>query len=179
MPRPPIYLPATMVLTPGALPDLCPRHGRLAARQRMVTFASRPPLWVYLLLCGGVLPMLIAYMVVRKTLSAPVWSFCDVCLGRRRSLLIAMGVCLVVMATSLVSRSGPFIVITWAIGILALLVLGSSRGWVTIAAADVTRDGQALIVRKPDPGYVHQLPQPNSPRPLAPGHQSAPFPRTF
>jgi hypothetical protein len=175
----PIYLPAGMVLTPGALPDLCPRHGRLAARQRKVTFVSRPPLWVYLFLLGGVLPMLIAYMVVRKTLSPPVWSFCDVCLARRRSLLIAMGVCLVAMATSLVSQSGPFIVITWAIGIVALLVLGAARGWVTIAAADVTRDGQALIVRKPDPGYVHHLPQPAPPGTLAPRPPSAPVPRTF
>jgi hypothetical protein len=175
----PIYLPATMVLTPGALPDLCPRHGRLAARQRMVTFTSRPPLWVYLFLFGGVLPMLIAYMITRKTLSAPAWSFCDVCLARRRSLLIAIGVSLAAMATSLVSQSGVVIVITWAIGIVTMLVLGSARGWVTLAAADVTRDGQALIVRKPDPGYVHHLPQPTPSGASGPRPQSTPGPRAF
>lgn len=169
----PIYLPARMVVTPGGLPDICPRHGRIAVRQRKVTFASRPPLWAYLFLFLGFVPLLIVALVVRKTLTAPNWSFCDECLARRRSRLIAMGVTAAVMALSLLSARLPVVpVLGIGIGIVVLVVLGFSRGWVAIAAADVTRDGQALIVRKPAPGYVNHLPPP--PGGVAPQHGSVP-----
>lgn len=174
----PIYLPAHMVVTRGVLPDVCPRHARLAARQRKMTFSSPPPLWVYLFLFLGVLPLLIAYLIVRKTLVAPSWSFCDLCLARRKKLgVTAVGVLAAIVAAGFVGDS------VFGLGLLVgaptLLVLLSLRSWGVLAAADVTREGHALRLRKPDPDYVDHLPQSPSAGPVVPQYGTTTAPRTF
>jgi hypothetical protein len=174
----PIYLPAHMVLTPGILPDLCARHARLAARQRKMTFSSRPPRWIYIFALLGVVPLLIAALVVRKTLVAPSWSFCDECLARRRKLgFSALGVIAVVAATGFVDDT--LFAVGLAIGCLVVPVLFGLRSWSALAAADVTREGQALRLRKPGPGYVDHLPPPPPSGPIAPQYGPTAVPRSF
>jgi hypothetical protein len=170
----PVYLPAHMVTVGGALPHICARHGRPGTRQKKVRFVSRPPLWVYLFLVTGFLIPAIIATALRKTLKAPSWSFCDRCLARRRSLLIAMAGVLTVMVISLIIPNDGIVVLGWLVGLIPLIILGIARSWGVIAAAEVTRDGLALRLRKPDEGYVLHLPAVPPPAPVQPWQVGAP-----
>lgn len=160
----PVYLPAAMVVTPGALPPICQRHLRPAIAHKSITFYSRPPWWVYLFLPFGPVLVVLLDASIRKSLTSPTWAVCQGCRERRRTLLLrAVGALLIPVLVTIVGAPDVVWVVGCCVGVIAVAINLLGRQYVHLAAAEVTRDASALKLRKPSPDYVHALPPMNVP----------------
>jgi hypothetical protein len=170
-------IPAFWVAAGQGVPTVCARHGQAATTPKKCQFMSKPPGWSYLLILVGVLAFLIAVMVTRKTVKAPIWPFCDTCRsGRTRWLAIGLGVAAVsavamVAGIALPSAGSPDSTGTasdassWGVGMFVVGLLGLCVGllvaaranWVTVAGGVTSPDGQWVTFPKAHPAFAAQV----------------------
>ena len=132
-----VLVPA-WVVTSGLVPARCRLHRRAGASRR-VTFRSRPPWWVYLLIVPaffavvffgsvGMLALLLpigADVTVRQILVADAWTCCSSCLRERRIGISVMAITLAVW---------PFLWL-WTVGNEALASSMLLEGMVLLVVA--------------------------------------------
>ena len=153
-----IQIPAGWVAAGQGMPNVCARHGRPAVERARIRLISKPPSWTYGLVFLGGIVFAIVTMALRKTVWAPAWPFCDQCRARRNQLM-AIGLSIVTLGV--LGLAGTIALIganpdhpAIGLGLLAsilvlfaaLVVLARSK-WVFLAGANVSEDGQWVIVR--------------------------------
>jgi hypothetical protein len=180
-----VYLPAGLVLNPAFLPNVCARHGRQAVKNKKITFVSRAPVWILLLVFVAVLIAIILALALQKRIKAPAWRLCDECIRVRRTKLTA-GWSLAVaapIAFVLLNALSPFSSDGWDLllllagtcAVIVGVVLLVSSPYAQLFAADVVSDGTHLRLRKAHPAFVAALPPPPVPV-YAPPASYAPTP---
>src|SRR5262245_25392146 len=99
-----VVVPAPIVARGHGVPTVSCRHGEPATEHRDLTFRSRVPvcLAVLMLVIGLLLVLLIALLIQRKV-PTPAWPFCPRCL---RSLTVRRVVLGVVTAIAVVTLTG-------------------------------------------------------------------------
>jgi hypothetical protein len=149
----------------GQVPPVCARHGQPAVMTRKLRLISKPPTWAAFLIILGALPYLIAVLATRKTVNAPQWPFCDRCKSERtRTLGIGVGVVglgfllfvIGIATTDSDSAVGPLLLLAGFLGLMVGLIVAVRSGWVVQSRAMVSRDGNAVTVRKPAEAFVQQ-----------------------
>ena len=160
-----VDIPAPAV-TGGAVPEVCARHGRPAARRRKTVFRSHTPRWVYLLLLFGVLPFAIVAVALQKRVKAPTWPFCADC-GRMRTRRLLIGIGLVVLAVAAVvavsallppnDSSAGSIVLVFVLVLIAGLGVASTASSAPIASGYVSNDGNTVHLRRAHQRFAEQV----------------------
>ena len=155
-------IPVGWVATGQGVPDVCARHGEPAVERRKVSISSRPPGWSYFLIFVGVLLFVIVTLVLRKTVVAPNWPFCERCKELRsrwiRTGLGLLGGAVAVLVGSTAigvaainddAVSAPFLIIGNLLflgGLIAGVVVLAQSSWRAVAAAVVSPDGHWVTV---------------------------------
>jgi hypothetical protein len=154
----PIQIPAGWVAAGQGMPNVCARHGRPAVERARIRLISKPPSWTYGLVFLGGIVFAIVTMALRKTVWAPAWPFCDQCRAKRTQMMaiglgiVTLGVLSLAGTIALISANpdNPAIGLGLLASILvllaALVVLARSKR-VFLAGANVSEDGQWVIVR--------------------------------
>jgi hypothetical protein len=162
----PAYVPAAVVATGNGMPACCTKHGQLRTLAKKLQLISRPPGWSYALLLLGALPFLIVTMIMRKTVTAPAWPFCDDCVSARKK---GVGIGLGVIALGLLSfavpvavapdssASGLFVLLAFVL-LFAGLIVAARSGWRFQSGAEVSADGTYVQVRKAHPNFAQFSP---------------------
>ena len=158
-----VAIPAPLVATGQAMPDVCVLHGRPADRHKRVIFRSKTPAWTYVLILGGVILFAIVAAVLQKRIKSPAWPFCPACAAvRRRRLLIGvglvvLGVVAVVVVAGVMPQGasyGPLLVLAFVLLLLVGLVFIARASWASVASGFASRNGMAVEVPHPDPAFV-------------------------
>jgi len=156
----------------GYATRVCSRHGASASLAAEISLESSPAPWSWALLPLGGFAFLLVRMVTRKVVLARRWVFCDRCRSLRRARLLtgwgvlAVTACGVAVVIGEASRSAQeptafgggatqFAALLLA-GIVGWMALLTSR-WPVIARARVSRDGQAIQVRKPASAFEAEV----------------------
>ncbi|MDQ6873569.1 MAG: hypothetical protein M3042_00690 [Actinomycetota bacterium] len=162
-----VFLPAHMVASGAGVPALCTRHGQPMTYRRRAAFQSRPPGWTYVLILAGALLFVIINTVLRKTLVAAGWPFCDRCrseVSQRRRIgagLMLAGVVLFVGVLSVVDSSSPWVGLAIVGGVVLLIcgiVVAGLGAAARVAGGEVSQDGHRLRLRRVAPEFVAGLP---------------------
>ena len=129
---------------------------------------SRPPAWTYaLMLLGGL--GIYAFLVLRKTVIAAAWPFCDACrTARRKQLWIGLGtMALGVLVITVLLASSARGDAAWLTIVAGMLIVMGGLHYITMrfnwrrqSAAQVTKDGSAVLVHEPSPQFAAQIPAP-------------------
>jgi hypothetical protein len=159
---------------------VCSRHGNPAATYRKGQFNSRPPVWAYPLVVFGAVIFLVVVLATRKSVSAPRWPFCPACAKQRRTLLssglgmVGAAVLFFLLGIVIASNSsdggaGPLLIFLALLLLIVGAVVAGLGGWSAIAGAQVSRDGQWVVVPRASEVFAHQVGQMHSSaRPVAP-----------
>src|SRR4051812_38274526 len=85
-------VPAPWITASGWSPSVCARHGRPPQSRTTVRFISKAPGWAFPLILLGAIVYLIVLSIVRKTVVASNWPYCEQCRAlRRQRLLTGLG----------------------------------------------------------------------------------------
>jgi hypothetical protein len=136
-------------------------------------FESRPPRWTLILAVCGFLPYLLVRTLTRRYLTVRGWPFCPRCTRLRRTRLtvaivlfsmVPVGVAAAVtlgLATFTPANQalGKALLITAAVALLAALIVMSYASYPSTGGAQVSRDGQWLLVRRPSEAYQRRIEQ--------------------
>jgi hypothetical protein len=162
-----VRIPAPWAVTGHGVPNMCVAHGQPTADRIVVRIYSRPPFWLYLLVpLGGVILAVIVWYAIRRTMVA-VWPYCPSCrVLRIRNVVLAVmlgvaGGLGVPFAVTAYDGSGLVVFLLAASALCLLVGLGyAGRSSTTaIAGAELSRDGQWVLVRRPPPAFAATVAQ--------------------
>ncbi len=161
-----VRIPSTFVSTNWGTPTVCARHGEPTAESKQMQFSSPPPGWTYALLLLGVLPFVIAVVVLRKTVGAPAWPFCAHCVqGRKKRLTIGLGTVAagvvsfalaLVMPNDQVTAAGVLLLLGIVLVLTGYIIAMRGANRTLIAGGRVTQDGQLVEFRKAHEAFAAQ-----------------------
>jgi hypothetical protein len=148
-----IRIPAARVAA-GHLPQVCPKHGHATTETKSVKIISKPPAWTAVLIILGVLPYLIVVMLLRKTVPAPAWPWCEECSAERKTRFSigfgTLALALLVLVGA-VAADNDLTAPLFLVGMLALIVgivFAGRGGTLPITGAFASKDGQYVEVPK-------------------------------
>src|SRR3954469_10749439 len=158
-----IQIPAGQVAA-GQLPHVCPRHGEPAIEMKKIRLISKPPPWAaFLIILGGIV-YLIVVMVLRKTVQAAAWPWCEQCkASRSRSLRIGLGVLglallLIIIGVATINNdAGPMLFLVGLVALIVGLVSTARAAYQPVAGAFVSQDGAYVEVPKHDGRFQQAL----------------------
>ncbi|WP_344615606.1 hypothetical protein [Dactylosporangium salmoneum] len=156
-----IQIPAQQVAA-GHMPHVCPRHGEPAIEMKKMRLISKPPKWAPpLILLGGIVYAIVV-MMVRKTVQAAAWPWCEQCKASRARMLgiglgvLGLGVLLFIVGVALASgdsSGAPLLIFAGFMGLLIGLIVALRGGGQAVAGAFVSQDGNFVEVPKSDPRF--------------------------
>jgi len=150
---PMIQIPAAQVAA-GHLPQVCAKHGQPATGTKSVKIISKPPAWAAVLIIVGVLPYLIVVMLLRKTVPAPAWPWCEQCTAERKTRLsvgfgvLALGLLLFAGAVALNNDTSALLGLVGFVALLAGIIVAARGATLPITGAFASKDGQFVEVPK-------------------------------
>ena len=153
---PMIRIPAGRVAA-GQLPQVCAKHGHAAIATKSVKIISKPPAWAAVLIILGLLPYLIVVMLLRKTVPAPAWPWCEECASERKTRFsvgfgaLGLGVLLFIGAFASGDSNSSLAGLLGLAGVVALLVgivFAARGGTLPITGAFASKDGQFVEIPK-------------------------------
>jgi hypothetical protein len=148
-----------------------------------MTFRSKTPVWVVLLIVLSLLIALIIALSLQKKVKAPAVPVCGECVAERGRLLVAtwatLAASVVLVGLGLVTGgdTGALIVFFAFIGgPVAALVLGAQSQWSARVSAHLDDTGTYLVVRRAAPAFVQAYRQMVAPAPMAAYPPYPPYP---
>jgi len=145
-------------------PNVCARHGRPPQSRTTARFISKAPGWAFPLILLGAIVYLIVVSIVRKTVIAANWPYCELCRSVRRQRLFAGFGLLVgglllffvgagVAADSAQSAAGPLAVVVGLVAFVIGIVVALRSGPGVIAGGVVSADGAWVQFARSDPAF--------------------------